>query len=435
MAVDGWDPVHRCERQKAPADIVNLGFVLNVIEDPLERDATLVEAFELARDVLSVSAQIVVPLRSKHQVPFNDGVLTRIGTFQKYYTQAELREYIERILKTEALPAAPGVFYAFKVEELKQHYLSTCYRRRASVPRRRISETLYEQHKELLEPFIQRVVELARIPEADEYRESDAIIEALGSLRRAFNLVQRVTGIGEWDQVRRRKREDLLVYLALACFRKRAMLSQLPIELQRDIKSFFGTYKAACSEADALLFAAGDEEQVNDACKESSVGKLLPKALYVHRTALDSLSPLLRIYEGCARAWIGELDGANIIKLHRHSGRVSYLSYPDFDRKPHPILHRTVKLSLRTLDLNCYDYTKSVNPPILHRKETFVSSDYNGYAKFARLTRQEERAGLLEETSTIGTRDGWQYRLEQFGYELKGHRLLKSKPKEGSSRI
>jgi len=35
----------------------------------------------------------------------------------------------------------------------------------------------------------------------------------------------------------------------------------------------------------------------------STIGKLLPNALYVHRDALDSLEPLLRVYEGCARAY------------------------------------------------------------------------------------------------------------------------------------
>ena len=385
------------------------------------------EAWDLAEELLVVSAQIVVAGRGSQQVAFSDGVLTRIGTFQKYYTQAELREYIEAVLQVEVLPAAPGAFYVFRSEELKQRYCSSRYRRRGRAPRPRVSEQLYETHKGILEPFIDRALELARLPEADEYAGTESVIEAVGTVKRAFSLAKRVTGIEEWEDVRARKREDLLVYLALAKFRKRAQLSRLPLELQRDIRSFFGTYKRACQEADELLFSAGDADRINEECKLAECGKLLPNALYVHRTALESLSPLLRVYEGCARAWIGELEGANIIKLHRHSGKVSYLSYPDFDKKPHPDLHRTVKLSLRTLDLNCYDYTTSVNPPILHRKETFVAQDYDGYDKFARLTRQQERAGLLEDTSKIGTRDGWAYRLKQRGYELRGHRLVKTR--------
>ena len=29
--------------------------------------------------------------------------------------------------------------------------------------------------------------------------------------------------------------------------------------------------------------------------------------------------------------YLGEVEGANLIKLHRHSGKVSYLVYPNFD--------------------------------------------------------------------------------------------------------
>src|SRR6478609_2623422 len=82
-----------------------------------------------------------------------------------------------------------------------------------------------------------------------------------------------------------------------------------------------------CRQADDLLFRAGNAEAVDEVCRRSEVGKLLPNALYVHKDALDSLDPLLRVYEGCARAYLGEVEGANVIKLHRHSGKVSYLVY------------------------------------------------------------------------------------------------------------
>ena len=47
------------------------------------------------------------------------------------------------------------------------------------------------------------------------------------------------------------------------------------------------------------------------------------------------LQPLLRIYEACGRAYLGEVEGANIIKIHRCSGKLSYLMYHDFDTDPH----------------------------------------------------------------------------------------------------
>jgi len=157
------------------------------------------------------------------------------------------------------------------------------------------------------------------------------------------------------------------------------------------------------------------------------VGKLLPNALYVHKSAVDALEPLLRVYEGCARAYLGEIEDTNLVKLHRFSGKVSYLAYPDFEKNPHPVLTRSVKLNLRNLDLECYDYTERENPPILHRKETFLREDHPLYERFARLTRQEEKNGLLDDSRTIGTKNGWNIRLDEAGFTLRGHRLVRKK--------
>jgi hypothetical protein len=63
---------------------------------------------------------------------------------------------------------------------------------------------------------------------------------------------------------------------------------------------------------------------------------------------------------------------------------------------------------------------------VLHRKETFLSSNDPRREKFAHLTEQEEKQGLLEDFSGIGTRDGWQRRLSERGFALKGHHLVRS---------
>jgi DNA phosphorothioation-associated putative methyltransferase len=217
-----------------------------------------------------------------------------------------------------------------------------------------------------------------------------------------------------------------LVYLALARFRKRPSLGQLPRTLQSDMRAFFGGYKKACERADDLLFRAGDAAAIDEACKCSFVGKLLPDDLYVHRSAIDSLEPLLRIYEGCGRAFLGDVEGANIIKIHRRSGKLSYLVYPEFEEDPHPVLLQSVRVNLRTRQIDFTDYSQSANPPVLHRKETFLLADDPLHRKFARLTAQEEKHGLLEHTAGIGTRDGWKQRLSERGFCLKGHRLVQA---------
>jgi DNA phosphorothioation-associated putative methyltransferase len=112
--------------------------------------------------------------------------------------------------------------------------------------------------------------------------------------------------------------------------------------------------------------------------------------------------------------------------LHRLSGTVSYLVYPDFETDPHPALLRSVKLSLRIREIECLEYGETQNPPILHRKDAFLMADHPLHAKFARLSEQEEKHGLLDDAATIGKKDAWEERLRAAGFALRGHRLVRS---------
>ena len=188
------------------------------------------------------------------------------------------------MLEAEAIPAEIGIYYVFKDEAAGQQYLASRYRRTGAAPRKRVSEVRFEENRELLDSFMATIAALGRLPEADEFAQAAEVETRFGSLKRAFALIKRVTGSDDWDAIARRNTEDLLVYLALGRFRRRPPISALPVGLQRDIRSFFGSYANACRLADDRLFRAGDAEAVDDACRRSAVGKLLPNALYVHRT-------------------------------------------------------------------------------------------------------------------------------------------------------
>ena len=138
---------------------------------------------------------------------------------------------------------------------------------------------------------------------------------------------------------------------------------------------------------------------------------------------IHGISHWARVWEN-ARAYIGSVEDANIVKLSRLKSQISYLSYPGFDKKPHPILRSSLIVSLSNLRVRYYDYTESENPAILHRKEEFVGDDYPGKSKFQKLTRQEERRGLFDDTAIIGTQDRWDALLTEKGVRLAGHRLV-----------
>lgn len=497
ISAAGWDPAHRPDAPRLNADVVNLGYVINVIEDPVERTNTLRAAWGLAKTILVVAARLVWDANGVRARPHGDGVLTATGTFQKFFSQDELRGWIDRTLGINCVAAAPGVFYVFRRPDLAQGYLARRARqhgdhsgirvadllyeqhrelleplqgfveehRRLPNPTelpaggpltaefgslraafalirrvtgtsrwadvglgvgRRVSERRFEMHRELLEPLIAFVTERGRLPRQGEVPHGQAIDETFGSIRAVFALIRRVTGATRWANLEARARQDFLVYLALAAFSGRPRFSELPEDLQYDARDLFGNYKAACVEADRLLFAAGNPEAVDLACRASTFGKLTAEALYAHAASVARLPAVLRVYEGCARTLTGTVDDATLLKLHRQKAQVSYLSYPTFDDDPHPALATVVIGRLGRLDVSFRDFRESPNPPVLHRKELFVPDDYPSRDKFARLTAQEERHGLLDEPVAIGTRNGWATRLSQAGLALRGHRVVPS---------
>jgi DNA phosphorothioation-associated putative methyltransferase len=83
-----------------------------------------------------------------------------------------------------------------------------------------------------------------------------------------------------------------------------------------------------------------------------------------------------------------------------------------------------MQANLSSLYVDFRDYSSSENPPILHRKETFVEETYPNSKKFAKLTAKEEKLGLLENPISIGTRNNWQQRLASNNIEIRGHQVI-----------
>lgn len=421
----GWDPVHAPDGARCEADVVNLGYVANVIEKPAERREAVRRAWSLTRGVLVVAARLVDERPSPTAAaPFADGVLTRLGTFQKFFEQQELRVWIDQALEAQSVAAAPGIFYVFRDPGERSAFLASRFRRTAVTPRPRLSERLYVEHRELLEGLAAFVSARGRLPAPEELETFAELERALGNIKRAFRLLQEATEAKAWEAAREARAQDTLVFLALAKFEGRPRFNELAPDLQLDVKAFFGSYTASCKTADDMLFSLGRPEKLEEACRSSAVGKLMPTALYVHADAVAELPVLLRLYEGCARGYVGRVPEANIVKLGRGEPKISYLSYPDFERDSHPALAASTSVHLQTFRVRERHFRNHQNPPILHRKEAFVSAGHPAREKFARLTRLEEAKGLFEDPASIGTRDGWDRALRLRGLAMRGHRLI-----------
>ena len=196
----GWDPAHAPTNDKSPAQLVNLGYVINVIEKPTERVETLRAAWELTRSVLVVSARLTWDPDATSGKPFGDGRMTSTGTFQKYFEPEELKQWVEAVLDEKAVTAAPGILYVFRDPAAAQQLLARNSRASAQ-PKQGIADLLYALRSELLKPVEDFVEQNRRLPVPTEIECSSDVIEAFGSMRAAFAIIRSATGAQRWADI------------------------------------------------------------------------------------------------------------------------------------------------------------------------------------------------------------------------------------------
>jgi DNA phosphorothioation-associated putative methyltransferase len=94
--VQGWDPYHFPEPLPQPADVVLHSYIINVIEDPNERAEVLRHGFSLAKKGMVVAARDAYGI--KVRIPYQDGILTGMSTFEKAYHTSSLALYVIEVL-------------------------------------------------------------------------------------------------------------------------------------------------------------------------------------------------------------------------------------------------------------------------------------------------------------------------------------------------
>lgn len=127
--------------------------------------------------------------------------------------------------------------------------------------------------------------------------------------------------------------------------------------------------------------------------KALPVGKKLPKAVYVHRLALKDAAPALYTFvaEKAVAAGLPDAEGAwNIVRLHKDCFKVTLLDYPDFHEEAYPALRFSTGIDLASEQVKNTDFSRSANPPILHRKETMILASDECYDDFCEITREGE---------------------------------------------
>jgi len=368
----GWDPHFRPDADRSPARVVNLGFVLNVIEHPNERREALTKAWALAEQVLAVSTMIVGQAPVGGLRPHGDGYLTSRGTFQKYYQHAELRALLTQVLGTEPVAVAPGIFFAFRVPEDEQEFLlNRRSGRRSSAAGYRVARTprlarptrpavpaLPERLPISLPELADFMRQRGRVPQVDELGAAvqTELAEQKVSLARAVDAcLGALLSQEAFEAAASARREDLLVHQALGLLNRSTSASRPSAGMVRDVRTHFGNQKELALQAVQYLHGLADESRVQAAMGEAASRGL---GLLDHRQRLvvdgsraEDLPALLRCYFGCATFLAGEPDEAFLLRIDAPRKRV--VMWPLVDPKaalPHSEI--SIRVDLRRQDVN-----------------------------------------------------------------------------------
>jgi DNA phosphorothioation-associated putative methyltransferase len=355
----GWDPYYAPEGEQRASDVVNLGYVLNVIENPSERVSVLQDAYRYAEKVLFVAALIDGQKSRTQAKRYRDGIITKRGTFQKFFTQMELRELIEASLKTEAISAGPGLFIVIRNEVEREEFLRTRHKRaqynilpRISSRARRLVELTSEEDRDLASFYWELACDLGRLPRPAELPEHllEWVTRKFGNPKKASAWLADHFGREGLVRAAKQKRGQLLSYLALAVFRRKKLRTLMTPELRREIKRMFGTLGEAQTEAfQTLRKMAEPETLANDCMEAADDGCALIDAkgrLLVHAMHVPELPPSLQAMIGVAE-WLGEdLSSVDMVSVGAEYATVTFYRYRDFAEEPFPLLLSRLRVNL-----------------------------------------------------------------------------------------
>jgi len=437
----GWDPHYAPEAPHLECDIVNLGFVLNVIEAPKERSKALKTSWSLTKEVLVISVMTPSADLIENAKPYGDGFLTSRGTFQKYFMQEELRDYIKQILDENPVAIAPGIFLVFRDKLSEQTFLLERYNRHKyravtiSPDRPKTSTSLKPEKEDLLQPQLEqlwheildhgRYVSIQEIPNelAEAFRAERVSFKRAEQYCRDKFIDEETLGNAAKD-----RREDLLVYFALETFSNRQPYRQLQKTLQNDVKSFFGGHASALIEAKCLLFSVGDISAIQAACEKFSdldYGYIFnDDQMILHPSVLDLLPPILRCYIGCAGVLYGDISTADLIKIHIGSGKLTLQNYDDFSQAL-PVLTQRVKIDMRMQNVRIFNY-KEDNKQYLYMKSLFIPDTHHCFDEQSKFDSSLQKLGLFD-FSQYGPRANYfDDTLLENSITVEGYKLVNS---------
>lgn len=445
--VSGWDPHFQNEAPRRSAAVVNLGFVINVIERLEERIEALQRAYALTEGALSVAAMLFSSASTRGR-PLADGYLTSRGTFQRYYAQAELQRFIEGVLDEPAFPVGPGVFFVFRDRFMEQAFLLGKQADGMRAPRllaeRAASARAPQSPRPPKPPKMPTVrsrpedpirrataehiwklaLEFGRWPEMEECNGAEAAYALFKSWPAVLRAAMKVGDTALLESAATGRADEVRAFFAVQTFSRRQGFNELEPRLRRDVKVFFGSLSVAEAEGRRLLQQCADVNQIHAACERAAARGLghlkADHSLQLHSSLVPQLEALLKVYVACATQLYGDVRSADLVKIHIQSGKVTLMRFDDFVGSPLPRLIERVKVKLREQDMDVFEYNEQFTPPLLYFKSRYINEEFPGFPEQVAFDEQIAALKVIASEDRPPSEAEFMQCLRQMRREIRG---------------
>jgi len=153
------------------------------------------------------------------------------------------------------------------------------------------------------------------------------------------------------------------------------------------------------------------------------------KSLQLHTSMIEQLPEILRVYIGCAAVLYGDYKNADLVKIHINSGKLSLMSFDDFEGKPIPKMLERVKIKFREQDIEYYDYLGEYTPPNLYYKSRYINEEFPKYPEQVFFEKKLEEFELLDFEGYGPSSNDFDGQIQKMRLEIDEFDLVSSQKK------
>ena len=379
--VSGWDPYFAKDNAiPKKSEFVSLSFVLNVIEDADERHSVLKKAFKIASKALVFSVMLEHQNTLQFAYPFNDGYLTSINTFQKYYSAPEIEAVVKEQLNETPIKLGPGIYIVFKDKSLEQEYL---FKRQLGLlveTKTSVKDDAGDSFAEaLVAKMVKTILSFGRVPKLTELKSKfqEEIAQARVSYNRLSRLALSQISISDLKHVREAFSAEILIFLAINRFDGRVKYGDLPEKFQIDVRAHFGSLRSANEEAERLLFSLSDTDGLISAAldaERAGHGHLIGTKFRCHSKQCEKLPKNLRLFYKIGERLHRSIADTDIIQLHLETKKMAFLIVNEFEKSSLPRIHSREIVNFATQDIVVVPHQEKEQVRILFLKSALMDA-------------------------------------------------------------